>query len=171
MAKSTSEQAAQPNLINRFVNSPAARIVVVALIALLAFSSHVVYKHYKPGKYDAARKAADTFLTAYTNCDATTAAKYYAPFQNNATAVLAYQQQCKKGAITFTYDSISKKTSQSITYVYSAAQTGGQPVKFLVEMDTNKAGKAWTVHSVNPVQASAGQQSAGGSPQGTTTTQ
>jgi len=171
MAKSTSEQAAQPNLTNRFFNSPAARIVVIALVALLVFSGHIVYKHYRPGKYDAARKAADTFLTAYTNCDATTAAKYYAPFQNNATAVLAYQQQCKKGAIHFAYDSISTKSATSITYVYAASQSGGQPVKFAVQMDSNKAGTAWTVHSVNPVQSGATTSNGSSSTQSTTTTQ
>jgi hypothetical protein len=162
----TNTVPANQSRIKTFMNTPVARLLAVVWIVLVGFAAHSVYSHLHPSKFEGARTAADTFLTAYESCDGQTAKKYYVPFQTDAQTLSAYQAQCKKGAIHFTYfgaGTIADKLQNgehilSIGYVYTASQTGGMPAKFVVTMRYNYKLQQWTVDSISAAPTASQQQ-------------
>lgn len=167
MAKSSPTRTSKPK---QFLNSALLRSLVVVLIIGLVMAANAISVYVKHDKYRDARRAADTFLTAYTSCDLQTARKYYLAFQTNDAAVVNYQKECHKGDISFSYDSpgsYSDKNTKGLRSInlslnYNASQKGGKSAKFIVYMLWSSKLKEWTVSSIGaaPATSTAAQSSA-----------
>ncbi|MEO7364484.1 MAG: hypothetical protein ABIV43_03180 [Candidatus Saccharimonadales bacterium] len=161
MNKSNPESTTTTKLSYRqkLTSSALFRPLVVVLLAAIVLGANTVYQSQHPGKYEAARKAADSFLTAYQNCDGQTAKIYYIPFQNGSQDLATYQKQCRPGALHFTYSNVSAGSATdklekgkhilSIGYIYSASQNSGNSSKFLVTMLFDYSRKQWTVDTIS----------------------
>ena len=139
-----------------FTSSAIARPLALIVIIGLVFGGVAIANHFKHDKYADARKAADTFLQAYTNCDVATAKKYYVQFQTEGPALERYKQQCMKGAISFSFDSYGtskEKTDKGVRSIntalfYNISEKSSPPTKVMVYMIWSSDHKQWTVFGI-----------------------
>ncbi len=151
----------KPSKFTTFKLSNLARPAVIILLIGIALIINSVVGHFKANKYAAAHNAADTFLTAYSNCDVQTAEQYYPLFQTDATAVQHYKQQCVKGAIHIKFDSNNSYTEKSVkgintikvSLIYNLSQKSGTPTKVIVNMQWSSDKKHWTVAGISAAPA------------------
>ena len=137
------------------------RLLIVMWLIIIIGGGIVLNHKLNPDPYADALNAADTFFTAYSNCDLNTAKQYYLPLQNNAQQAQKYLQDCKKGQMTFTEDhrqsaqtsNQNGTQSKNVSYIYnytdnsSGQQQAGQ---MMVYMIWSKALGHWYVFSLTP---------------------